>query len=163
MVGRAKEGGRAPPHLHQAGLILPSWWNVRHKSVQDPWNFGTDPDPRIHSSDEWIRMRFRILLFLSLNFKTSKFSAYYFEGTLKVHLHHFSKIKVRKKSQNSRNQCFSRYFCLMIEGFISGSGSDPGGPKTCGFYGSGSGSATLPESGHCHSVCTLWFCEWHAT
>jgi hypothetical protein len=62
-----------------------------------------------------------------------------------------------KKSQNSRNQGFSYYFCLMIEG--SGYGSvhhtngdldtdpyfilmvsdpDPGGPKTYG-----SGSATL--------------------
>ncbi len=46
------------------------------------------------------------------------FSAYYF---LKVHLHHFSKMKSPKKSQNSRNQGFSYYFCLMIEG--------SGGPK----------------------------------
>jgi hypothetical protein len=38
---------------------------------------------------------------------------------LKVHLHHFSKIKVIKKSQNSRNHCFSYYFCL-IEGSESG-------------------------------------------
>jgi hypothetical protein len=38
----------------------------------------------------------------------TKFFAYYF---LKVHLHHFSKIKCHKeKSQNSRNQCFSYYF-----------------------------------------------------
>ncbi len=41
----------------------------------------------------------------------------------KVHLHHFSKMKVKKKSQNSINQGFSLYFCLMIEG--SGSGSIP--------------------------------------
>jgi hypothetical protein len=40
-----------------------------------------------------------------------------------VHLHRFSKIKVKKKSQNSKNKCFSYYFCLMIEG--SGSGSIP--------------------------------------
>ncbi len=32
------------------------------------------------------------------------------------HLHHFSKIKSKKKSQNSRNQGLSYYFCLMIEG-----------------------------------------------
>ena len=31
-------------------------------------------------------------------------------------LHHFSKIKVIKKSQNSRNQGFSYYICLMLEG-----------------------------------------------
>ncbi len=59
----------------------------------------------------------------------NKFSAYYF---LKVHLHHFSKIKVPKKSQNSRNQNFPYYFCLMPEG--SGSGSIPL------TNGSGSGS-----------------------
>ncbi len=38
-----------------------------------------------------------------------------FEGTL----HHFSKIKIHKevtKVQSTRNQCFSYYFCLMIEG-----------------------------------------------
>ncbi len=46
------------------------------------------------------------------------FSAYYFS---KVHLHHFSKIKSQKESQNSRNQGFSYYFCMMIEG----SGSIP--------------------------------------
>jgi hypothetical protein len=56
------------------------------------------------------------------------FSAYYF---LKVHLHHFSKIKSQKESSNSRNQGFSCYFCVMIEG--SGSGSIP---LTSGF-GSG--------------------------
>ncbi len=76
------------------------------------------------------------------NLKKS-FSAYYF---LKVHLQHFSNIKSQKESQNSRNQGFSYYFCMMIEGSGSGSipltnGSGPGGPKK---YGSdGSGSATL--------------------
>jgi hypothetical protein len=38
-----------------------------------------------------------------------------FEGTF-LHLHNFSKIKKTKKSQDDRNQCFSYYFCLMIEG-----------------------------------------------
>ncbi len=46
------------------------------------------------------------------------FSAYYF---LKVHLHNFLKIKSQKESQNIRNQGFSYYFCMMIEG----SGSIP--------------------------------------
>ncbi len=50
-----------------------------------------------------------------------------------------------EESKNSRNQGFSYYFCMMIEGsgsipLISGSG--PEGPKTCGS--GGSGSATLP-------------------
>ena len=53
------------------------------------------------------------------NFNTI-FSAYYF---LKLHLHNFSKIKSQKGSQNSRNQGFSYYYCMMIE--KSGSGSIP--------------------------------------
>jgi hypothetical protein len=59
------------------------------------------------------------------------FSAYYF---LKVHLLHFSKIKIQKESQNRRNQGFSYNFCMMIEG--SGSGCIP---LTSGS-GSGAGS-----------------------
>ncbi len=53
------------------------------------------------------------------------FSAYYF---LKVNLHPFSTIKSQKESQNRRNQGFSYYFCVMIEGSGSraGSGSIPG-------------------------------------
>ncbi len=75
---------------------------------------GTDPDPCIHAS-------------LSI-------LAYYF---LKVYLHHFSKIKSHKKSQNCRNQRFSYYFCLMIEGSRAGSRDGSGSvPRT---DGSGSG------------------------
>jgi hypothetical protein len=44
--------------------------------------------------------------------RRKSFSAYYF---LKVHIHHFLKIKVIKKLQKSRNQSFT-FFCLMIEG-----------------------------------------------
>jgi hypothetical protein len=113
------------------------------------------PHPlRIHDIFVWIRIRIRwsmpltngsgsgirILLFSSLTLKMptiNKFlffllSAYYF---LKVHLHHFSKIKSKKETQNSRNQGFSFYFCMMIEGSGSGSGSIP---LTSGS-GSGSG------------------------
>jgi hypothetical protein len=54
---------------------------------------------------------------------------------LKVHFHHFLKIKSQKESQNRRNQGFSYYFCMMFEGSGSGSGSIP---LTSG-YGSGSG------------------------
>ncbi len=59
----------------------------------------------------------------------------------------FQSQKVKKMSQNCRNQGFSYCFCLMIErsGSRAGAGSipltkdpDPGGPKTCG-----SGSAIL--------------------
>ncbi len=65
------------------------------------------------------------------NSLTQFFSACYF---LKVHLHHFSKIKSQKESQNSRNQGFSYYFCVIIEGSGSESGSIPL------TSGSGSGS-----------------------
>ncbi len=105
-------------------------------------------------SGSWIR----ILLFSSLTFKMPAiFSAYYF---LKLHLHHFSKIKSQKESQNNRNHGFFFFFCSMIRIRIqplnseSGSGSVPltsesgsgsGRPKTCGSGGSesGPGSATL--------------------
>ncbi len=98
-------------------------------SVADPWHFGTDqdPDPRICISDQRIRIQLRTLLFFQ------RFFDYY---VLNLHLHLFSKIKSQKESQNSRNQGFSYYFCMMIEG--SGSilrTKGPGGPKT---YGSGS-------------------------
>jgi hypothetical protein len=92
---------------------------------------------RIHASDKWIRiLEPNPAIFVTDLQDASKkqifntiFSAYYF---LKVHLHHFSKIKSKKKSQNSRNQCFSYYFCMVIEGsgsipLTSGSGS--GRPK----------------------------------
>ncbi len=110
---------------------------------------------RIHDILGWIRIRIlgfmlltngfgsgswiRILLFSSLAFNmpakklilNTIFSAYYF---LKVHLHHFSKIKSQKESQNIRNQSFSYYFCMMIEVSGAGSGSIPL------TSGSGSGS-----------------------
>ncbi len=54
------------------------------------------------------------------NYFLKSFSAYYF---LKVHLHHFSKIKVQKKPQNSRNEDFSYCFCLLTKGSLYGSGS----------------------------------------
>ncbi len=68
------------------------------------------------------------------NLEKKSFSTYYF---LKVHLHHFSKIKSSKKAQNSRNQGFFTYFGFLIEGSISGSRAGSGSiPLTCG---SGSG------------------------
>jgi hypothetical protein len=44
--------------------------------------------------------------------KNKSFSAYYF---MKAHLHHFSKIKIKKKSQSSRNPGFSDYFGLVMK------------------------------------------------
>ncbi len=93
------------------------------RSIPDPGNFGVDPDPRIMPLStgsvsgcgsgscyfrHWPSRRHQKLNFLK------RFSAFYFN------LHHFSKIKVQQKSQNSRNQGFSYYFCLMIEGYGSG-------------------------------------------
>ncbi len=82
-------------------------------------------------------------------------SAPYF---LKVHLHHFSKIKVIKKSLNSSNLVFSCNFCLMIEGsgseslpLFNGSGSRSRSLKTNGSYGSGFGSATLKRIVMCYA------------
>jgi hypothetical protein len=62
--------------------------------------------------------------------------------------------KVIEKSQNSINQSFSYYFCLMTEGSVAwsvivtnGSGCGSRRPKTYGWYGSGS---TTLLSRSCH-------------
>ncbi len=112
---------------------------------------------RIHDILVWIR----ILLFSSLSFKTPTKNlfvktVFLYITFFKLHLHHFSKIKSQKKSQNSRNQGFPYYFWWIREGSGSGAGSkltdpDPGGPKTCGAGGSGFGSATL-EKGQSHEM-----------
>ncbi len=62
-----------------------------------------------------------------------KIFAYYF---LKVHVHHFQRWKVKKKSPSSRNQGFSYFFCLVIER----SGSGAGARSILLIDGSGSGS-----------------------
>ena len=49
-------------------LVWLNFW--RRNSVVNLWHFGADPDPRIRASDQWIRIRGRILLFTSLTFKT---------------------------------------------------------------------------------------------
>jgi hypothetical protein len=71
--------------------------------------FGTDPDPGIRASDQWIRIRIRILLFSSLTFKTptknyfiSKFFCLLpFEGTFTLFL------QVTKQNE-------SRFFLLFL-------------------------------------------------
>ncbi len=90
-----------------------------------------DPDPAIFVLDlQHANKKFFLQFFWLLR---------YF---LKVRLRHFSKIKVIKKSQNSRNQCFSYYFCLMIEKdpdpYLWLTDQVPRGPKTYEFYRSGS-------------------------
>ena len=82
-----------------------------------------DPDPAIFVTDLQDAKKKLI--------KKKKIFPYYF---LKVHLLNFSKIKSQKESKNSRNQGFSYYFCMMIEGSGSGSipltsGSGSGRPK----------------------------------
>jgi hypothetical protein len=83
-----------------------------------------DPDPAIFVIDLQDASK-------KLTFFYTIFSAYYF---LKVHLHHFSKIE-SQESQNSRNQDFSYYFCM-----IEGSGSEAGSGSIPLTSGSGSGS-----------------------
>jgi hypothetical protein len=78
----------------------------------------SDPDPAIFVIDR--QDASKKLIFNTL------FSAYYF---LKLHLHHFSKIKSQKESQNSSNQGFSYFFFMMIEGSGSRAGSGSGRPK----------------------------------
>ncbi len=110
---------------------------------------------RIHDILGWIRIRIRGSMPLTngsgsgscyfrhwpsrcqqkTNFFNTISSTYYF---LKLHWHNFSKIKSQKESQNSRNQGFSYYFCMTIEGSGSRAGSGSGSiPLTSG---SGSGS-----------------------
>ncbi len=61
------------------------------------------------------------------------FQSFFVLLLLKVHLHQFSKIKVRKKSQNSKNQGFSYSFCLLMEG--SGSIQNNVGTGSTTFLG----------------------------
>jgi hypothetical protein len=92
----------------------------------DPCLLLMDPAPAIFVID--LQDASKKLIFNTI------FSAFYF---LKLHLHHFSKIKSQIESQNSRNQGFSYYFCMMIEGSGSRAGSGSGSiPLT---IGSGSG------------------------
>jgi hypothetical protein len=88
----------------------------------------SDPDPAIFIID--LQDASKKIIFNTI------FSAYYF---LKVHLHHFSKIKSQKEPQNSRNQGFSYNFCMMIEGSGSGSRAGSGSGSIPLTSGSGSG------------------------
>ncbi len=76
----------------------------------DPCLWLMDPDPSIFIIDlqDATKNYFKKRFFLHITFWR------YFYIILQ-------KLRVKKKSQNSRNQCFSYYFCLMIEGSRSGS------------------------------------------
>ncbi len=92
-----------------------------------------DPDPAIFVSDlQDVKKKNFLWVFLFITFWRYIYII-------------FQRYEVINKSQNSKNQCLSYYFCLMIEG--SGFGSlfltNPRGPKTYGSYGSG--SATLNQ------------------
>ncbi len=92
------------------------------------WLMDPDPDP---GSGSFYFCHWPSRCQQKTNFLTQFFSAYDF---LKLHLHNFSKIKIQKESQNSRNQGFSYYFCMIIEGsgtipLTSGSGSGSWRPK----------------------------------
>ncbi len=98
------------------------------ESGSGSWIRILDPGPAIFVND--LQDVSKKLIFNTI------FSAYYF---LKVHLHHFSKIKSQKEPQNSRNQGFYHYFCMMIEGSGSGSRAGSGSGSISLTSGSGSG------------------------
>jgi hypothetical protein len=114
-----------------------------------------DPDPSIFITD-----------FQDANEKLIKksFPVYYFFKVLNSYTS-FSKIKSQKKmSQNSRNQGFSHFICLLIEGSASVSRAGSGSryiPPT-----NRSGSETLPETSTKNAVqefhlrTTMWYYLW---
>jgi hypothetical protein len=95
---------------------------------------------RIHDILGWIRILGSMLLTNGSGFGSGSwirillFSSLPFNMPFTFTVHHFSKIKSQKESQNRRNRGFSYYFCMMIEGSGAGSGSIPL------TSGSGSGS-----------------------
>ncbi len=112
-----------------------TFWGGSRSGSADPclWLMDPDSDPDTSIFVIGLQDASRTLIFNTI------LSAYYF---LKLHLHHFSKIKSQKESQNSRIQGFSCYFCSMIEGSGSGSraGSKSGSITLTSGSGSGSGS-----------------------
>ncbi len=121
--GGSPTGGRAgiPPGTparspYPAG-ICPAQ-GEKNSSVADPWHFGRDPDLRIGSCDADTDTdpdadpdpAIFVTDLQDVNKKLIK-KSFFADYFLKVHLRHSSKIKSKKKSQNSRNQCFSCYFC----------------------------------------------------
>jgi hypothetical protein len=86
VYGGRKPGQRtASEHFHFLMINFP--FNLKLTKAQndpDPRHFGTDPDPWIRTTDLWIRIRLRILLFSSATFKistTTNFCLLLFEVT----------------------------------------------------------------------------------
>ncbi len=91
---------------------------------------------RIHDILVWIRILIRVSMTTWLGYVFGSGSCYFRHWPLR-------RQQVRKKTQNSRNQGFSYYVCLMIEGFGSDAyiwlvDPDPGGSNTCESGRSGS-------------------------
>ncbi len=110
--------------------IIYQLYSLFEPSVGDPWHFGTDPDPRIRTDPRCP--------------KTYGSGSGCWTGTL---------VKSHKEATKQKKLQFLLLFLLDMEGsgaisvlLTSGSGSNPGGPKTYG-PGSGcvSGSPTLFE------------------
>ncbi len=87
------------------------------------WNFGTNPDSRICTTNLWIWIRIRILLFSPVTFRMpteniffSNFFGFYF---LKVYLHNFLKMKSHNfRSNKTEVSVFLTIFTVrsVIEG-----------------------------------------------
>jgi hypothetical protein len=114
---------RTGSHHHMFVVLKP----VRHTEslptlASKRWGEANSMDSREAQSFTVFRIRIqiRVLLFSSLTFKTSTktnflkklFCLLLFEGTFTSL---FENKKIQKKSQNSWNQDFSYFFCLMIK------------------------------------------------
>jgi hypothetical protein len=78
---------------------------------------------------------------------------------MKVHLNNFSKIKSQKESQIGRNQDFSHFFCMVVEG--SGSipltnGSGSGKPQNMWIRIRNNGQAPLVVSAVASPLASAW-------
>ncbi len=99
-----------------------TFWGGSGSGSADPFLWLMDPDPDPGSGSCYCR-HWPSRCQKKTNFLTQFFLLGNF---LKLHFHHFSKLKSQKESQNSRNQGFSYYFCMMIEGSGSRAGSRSG-------------------------------------
>ncbi len=84
--------------FHQCSGSM-TFWGGSGSGSADPCLWLMDPDPAVFVID--LQDASKKLIFNTI------FSAYYF---LKVHFHHFSKIKSQKESQNRRNPGFFLLF-----------------------------------------------------
>ncbi len=131
-VSCARLNGRRECSMQCCGSM--TFWGGSGSGSGDPCLWLMDPDPDPGSGSFYFR-HWPSRCQQKNNFFNTIFTAYDF---LKLHLHNFWKIKIQKESHKSRNQGFSYYFSMMIEGSGSGAGSGSGSiPLTSG---SGSGS-----------------------